>query len=125
MPVLSVQMMEVASALSNFSSPSPVLNMTMRLDARGHLAVANAIIVSNASQTLESGAETESGGGVAGALKGLFGGKKEEGDDAKASEEVETPKNETKPEKVVVKFKERALGVRAMTGEEKRTTMAR
>lgn len=85
----------------------------MRLDPRGHLSAANAVLVSNITETKE--------GGVAGALKGLFGGKKDK-------EEVEVDdagELEVKGEKVVLRFRERHIGVKPMTGEEKRTTMAR
>ncbi len=111
-PVLSVQLVHVATALSNFTSPSPVVNLTMRLDPRGHLSAANAVLVSNVTAAKE--------GGVAGALKGLFGGKKDKVE--VESEDVE--EFDVKGEKVVLRFKEKHLGVRPMTGEEKRTTMA-
>lgn len=113
--------------MSNFSSPEPVINLTFRLDHRGHIAAANAVIVSNSTTP-------ESAGGVAGALKGLFGKKekKEEVDVAITEEgeeedgEVKTEsKKEAKKEKVAVKFREKALGLKAMSGEEKRVTMAR
>lgn len=74
----------------------------------------------------------ESTGGMKGALKGLFGKKekKEEVDAALeregAEEDVEAEiKKEAKKEKVAVKYREKALGLKAMTGEEKRVALAR
>lgn len=75
----------------------------------------------------------EGSGGVAGALKGLFGKKekKAEGeatvDEEEAEDDVKADavKKEVKKEKAAVKFREKALGLRAMSGEEKRVTMAR
>jgi hypoxia up-regulated 1 len=85
----------------------------MRLDARGHLATANAVLVSNVTEAKE--------GGVAGALKGLFGGKKDKAD----AEEYGAEEVEIKGEKVALRFREKHLGIKPLTGEEKRTTMAR
>lgn len=130
-PVLSVALIDIPGALSNFSSPEPIINLTLRLDTRGHLATSNAVLVSNVT-------ETESGG-VAGALKGLFGGKKDktDGEDAADTEgegtsgqadEADKPvaaASTGKKEKVAIKFREKILGVKSMTGEQKRTTMAR
>lgn len=126
-PVLAVSLVDIPAALNNFSSPEPVINLTLRLDTRGHLATSNAVLVSNVTEI-----ETESGG-VAGKLKGLFGGKKDktdgEAEDAAAqtgeSEETEKPVKSGKKEKIAIKFKEKIMGVKAMTSEEKRTTMAR
>ena len=116
----------MAESLNNFTSPEPVINLTFRLDHRGHVAAANAVIISNAT-TPEEGS-----GGVAGALKGLFGKKEKKAEDEATVEEeseddvkVDTIKKEVKKEKVAVKFREKALGLKAMTGEEKRVTMAR
>ncbi|KAI9637842.1 Hsp70 protein-domain-containing protein [Dioszegia hungarica] len=125
-PLFAIQFTDVAAALSNFSTPEPVINLTFRLDHRGHIAAANAVVVSNAT------ASAESTGGMAGALKGLFG-KKEKKEDGEATVEEGTEedvdakdvKKEVKKEKVAVKFREKALGLKAMTGEEKRVTMAR
>lgn len=96
--------------------------MTMRLDARGHLATVNAALVSNA---------TEPSKGMAGAIKGLFG-KKDGGKDEDASEDdaedvkdTKTKEKSKKPEKVAVRFKEHHLGVKPATGEEKRKIMSR
>lgn len=118
-------MIDIPGALNNFSSPEPIINLTLRLDTRGHLATSNAVLVSNVTET-----ESESGS-VAGKLKGLFGGKKEKTDGeaeeaaADESEESEKPAKNGKKEKVAIKFREKVMGVKAMTGEEKRTTMAR
>ena len=85
----------------------------MRLDPRGHLSTANAVLVSNLYEAKE--------GGVTGALKGFFGGKKDKAD----AEGLETDEVELKGEKVALRFREKHLGTMPMTGEEKRTTMAR
>lgn len=120
---MSVEILNLASALTNFTAPEPVVNLTMRLDARGHLAVANAVLVSNAPE------EEASSGGVAGALKGLFGKKdKEEIVDAELTEDAadeKKDKSKKKPEKVSLRFKEHHLGVKHATGEEKRKIMSR
>jgi hypoxia up-regulated 1 len=81
---------------------------------------------------LFSNAGSESGG-VAGALKGLFGGKKDkkdtDGEDGdEAADEAETNKTAkavaSKKEKIAIRFKEQTAW-KAMTGEEKRNTQAR
>ena len=139
--------MELQQALANFTSPEPVVNFTIRLDPRGYLATSNAVLVSNVT-------EPESSGGVAGALKGLFGRKdkeepqatvegdeeveenteiadKEEGSgEADGQEEADKKadkkaKGKPKAEKVALRFREKQLGIKPMTGEEKRTTLAR
>ncbi|WVQ78425.1 hypothetical protein IAT38_000511 [Cryptococcus sp. DSM 104549] len=116
-PLLAVQVQDILPALANFTAPSPIVNLTVRLDQRGFLSVANAVLVSNV---------TESSGGVAGALKGLFGGKdkeekKEDGDQGK--EEVVV--GDGKAEKRALRFKEKYVGAKAMSSEEKRATHAR
>lgn len=120
-PILSVELLNLASALTNFTAPEPVVNLTLRLDARGHLAVANAVLVSNATE------EEATSGGVAGALKGLFGKKdKEEVEDSNSTEAVNEKKEKGKKlEKVSLRFKEHHLGVKHATGEEKRKIMSR
>ena len=124
-PILSVEFLNLPDVLANFTSPEPVINLTMRLDSRGHLATANAVIVSNAT-------EDESAGGVAGKWKGLFG-KKDKEDKADDEEETEEPekdvkekdKKKPKAEKLALRFKEHHLGVKATSGEEKRKIMSR
>lgn len=124
-PVLAVSLIDIPAALNNFSSPEPIINLTLRLDTRGHLATSNAVLVSNVT-------ESESGG-VAGKLKGLFGGKKDktdpEAEDSEEntgeSEESEKPVKSGKKEKIAIKFREKVMGGKAMTSDEKRTTMAR
>ena len=113
-PLLQVSVVDVAAALANFSSPQPVVNLTMRLDPRGHLSVANAVLVSNVT--------TSKDGGVAGALKGLFGGKDKKDEDAATEEETATP---SKGEKVALRFREKHLGVKPMSSEERRATQAK
>jgi hypoxia up-regulated 1 len=113
-----VHILDVATAMTNFSAPSPVINLTMRLDPRGHLSAANAVLVSNVTDPAF--------GGVAGALKGLFGKKdKEDGKDEGEAEAESGPETNVKSQKVAVRFREKHLGVNHMTGEEKRTTLAR
>lgn len=150
-PVFALQFTDVASALANFSTPSPYLNVTFRLDHRGHIAAVNAAIVSDVipAPPADPATEPEEGGGVTGALKGLFGGKKdkeggdaedaEEGADKEKEESKKDKKEKTKKEKekekekdkgpkrekVVVRFKETYPGVRPMNGDEKRSTAAR
>jgi hypoxia up-regulated 1 len=124
-PALSVQIIDVATSMSNFTAPSPAINVTVRLDPRGHLSIANAVLVSNMTDSASSG--------VAGALKGLFGKKDKEdvkddaGVDAETDSEEATSEasSSSKTQKVAVRFRERQLGVKHMTGEEKRTTLAR
>ncbi|ODO10822.1 hypothetical protein I350_01420 [Cryptococcus amylolentus CBS 6273] len=120
-PILSVQVYDIEKALKDFTAPSPVVNLTIRFDPKGHLSAANAVLVSNVTESKD--------GGVAGALKGLFGGKE---DDKQQVEEVasEGEKEEKKdgkkaPTKVALKFREKHLGVKPLSGEEKRTTNAR
>lgn len=121
-PILSVTYAELDETVANFTSPSPVVNTTIRLDSRGILSVANAILVSN-----ETATEPATGNG--GVLKGLFGGKKDDktaegtegGDDANATETPAAPK----AERVPIKFRERALGIKGLTGVEKRQTQQR
>ncbi|KAK8869653.1 hypothetical protein IAR55_000221 [Kwoniella newhampshirensis] len=113
-PILSVQILDIDKALANFTSPSPIVNLTMRLDPRGILHASNAVLSSSVIESKE--------GGVAGALKGFFGGKKEETAE-EGSEKAETENN--KSQKVALKFREKQLGVKTMSGEEKRTTLAR
>ncbi|WWD16084.1 hypothetical protein CI109_100509 [Kwoniella shandongensis] len=112
--ILSVQILDIDKALANVSFPSPIVNLTMRLDPRGILHAANAVLTSSVAESKE--------GGVAGALKGLFGGKKEEVEEG--AEQAEGSPS-TKSQKVALKFREKQLGVRPMSGEEKRTTLAR
>lgn len=107
----------------NFTSPEPIINLTMRLDSRGHLATANAVVVSNAT-------EDESSGGVAGKWKGLFGKKDKETDETETKEATEKDvkekeKKKPKAEKLALRFKEHHLGVKSTSGEERRKIMAR
>ena len=111
-PVLSVQLVDVNSALATFTSPSPIVNLTMRLDSRGHLSTANAVLVSNVAEAKE--------GGVTGAIKGLFGKKDKVEVDGDEAEE-----GQANTGKAALRFREKHLGVKSMTGEEKRTTLAR
>ena len=153
-PVLHLEIVELEQALANFTSPEPAVNLTIRLDARGYLATSNAVLVSNVT-------EPETSGGVAGALKGLFGKKiKEDAVAGDAEEDMTDPDGDTveaeieeiileaeksdttdkkdktekaekkskvkaKAEKVALRFREKQLGVKPMSGEEKRTTLAR
>ena len=149
--MFALQFTEVASALANFSTPEPYLNLTFRLDHRGHIAAVNAAIVSDIVPAIPAGDEEETGG-VAGALKGLFGKKDKngsgesevsvDGDEAdvdgdekekdgkkgkkeKRDKEKKDKSKEPKREKVAVKFRETYPGQKPMGGEEKRSTAAR
>jgi hypoxia up-regulated 1 len=131
--ILGVTLADVKGALANFTSPSPVVNMTLRLDQRGIFSVANVALVSNETTT-----DDKAEGGVAGALKGLFG-KKDAADGAEAAdaddedEAAAAAANDTnskpavKPrkERIPIKFRESAIGFKPMTGEEKRLTAKR
>lgn len=134
-PILSVTINDIAKSLKNYTSPSPVVQVTLRLDPRGYLSVANAVLSSNATDSSSDGKD----GGVAGKLKGLFGSKKdksESGEDVIGEEDDDVEnkledvinalkKKDTKKSKIALKFKEKHTGIRPMTGEEKRTTQAR
>jgi hypoxia up-regulated 1 len=79
-------------------------------------------VVSNV--TVEADAE----GGVAGAIKGLFGKKDKETEDADAATnetETETKATKPKPERVPVKFRESAVGYKPLSAEDKRKTNQR
>lgn len=113
--ILSVEVHDVEKALADFTAPEPVINITMRLDLKGHVSAANAVLVSNVTDSKD--------GGVAGALKGLFGSKEEE---TKADEEDKDQKeSKNKSPKVALKFREKHLGLKPLSGEEKRVTNAR
>ena len=106
------------SAVANFTSPEPAINLTVRLDSRGHVAIANAVLVSNVTE--------EESGGVAGALKGLFSKKDtEDKADADSGNETKEEKKSKKAEKIALRFKENHLGVKSATAEEKRKIKAR
>ncbi|RXK35481.1 hypothetical protein M231_07259 [Tremella mesenterica] len=113
--ILSVHIHDVQKALTNFTAPQPVVNLTMRLDPRGHLSVANAVISSNIT-TKEPG--------MAEALKGLFGKKDKDSDATNVEELSDLLSTTTKGDKVALRFKETVLGVKPMTGEQKRSTMS-
>ena len=150
-PVFNLHVTEVAPALANYTTPEPFLNLTLRLDHRGHIAAVNAAIVSNVIPAPASDASASTSEGVAGALKGLFGKKdakdgdatvegeeeEEKADEAKEGKDSKKSKKEKKEkekrekdkrekrEKVVVKFRETYPAQRPMGGEEKRSTAAR
>ncbi|XAO22666.1 hypothetical protein I312_101439 [Cryptococcus bacillisporus CA1280] len=94
---------------------SILINITMRLDPKGHVSAANAVLVSNVTDSKD--------GGVAGALKGLFGSKEEETKADKEDKDQKESKN--KSPKVALKFREKHLGLKPLSGEEKRVTNAR
>ncbi|WWC89981.1 uncharacterized protein L201_004911 [Kwoniella dendrophila CBS 6074] len=132
-PILSVKISDIENSVKNFTNPLPVVQVTLRLDPRGYLSVANAVLTSNSTGSEET---TKDAGGVAGALKGLFGSKKDKdsSDDSVPAEENPTEdevvdtkeeKKQPKKQKIALKFKEKHTGIRPMTGEEKRTTQAR
>nr|KIR46565.1 hypoxia up-regulated 1 [Cryptococcus bacillisporus CA1280] len=113
--ILSVEVHDVEKALADFTAPEPVINITMRLDPKGHVSAANAVLVSNVTDSKD--------GGVAGALKGLFGSKEEETKADKEDKDQKESKN--KSPKVALKFREKHLGLKPLSGEEKRVTNAR
>lgn len=120
---MAAQFTDVNNQIANFSSSDPAINVTIRLDSRGHLAIANAVVVSNAPE------KEAASGGVADTLKGLFG-KKDKTNASEVEEEVDdkskaASKSKPKAEKKAIKFREKPLGIKPMTGEEKRITMAR
>lgn len=122
-PIISVSIPEVAGAVANFTGTSPAVNITVRYDARGIISVANVQLVSN-------GTHEEDSGGMAGAIKGLFGKKDKDGEEA-ASEEGEDAAEEatvaapkTKP-RVALKFREKVLGYQPLTGEAKKIASSR
>ncbi|KAL1405468.1 lumenal Hsp70 protein [Vanrija albida] len=127
-PISVATVLDIKDALANFTAPSPVVNVTLRLDARGLFSVANAALVSNETEAVANG-------GVAGALKGLFGKKEEstseatETDAADADESAAAEnKTETAPAKkprVALKVREKAVGFKPLTKEEKRVTRER
>lgn len=123
---------DIKDALANFTGAEPAVNLTLRIDTRGLLSVANAVLVSEAK-------DEEPASGVAGAIKGLFGKKdKEEAtEDADADEsednEPKAQENETaaRPAKkatkprVPLKFREKPVGPTYLTKEEKQQTNQR
>ncbi|KAL0254068.1 hypothetical protein I308_101447 [Cryptococcus tetragattii IND107] len=113
--ILSVDVHDVEKALADFTAPEPVINITMRLDPKGHVSAANAVLVSNVTGSKD--------GGVAGALKGLFGSKEEETKEDEEDKDQKESKN--KSPKVALKFREKHLGLKPLSGEEKRVTNAR
>ncbi|TXT07154.1 hypothetical protein VHUM_03324 [Vanrija humicola] len=131
-PISVATVLDIKDALANFTAPSPVVNVTLRLDARGLFSVANAALVSNETASAANG-------GVAGALKGLFGKKEETteaadaaetdaGADADESATTAENKTETAPAKkprVALKVREKAVGFKPLTKEEKRVTRER
>lgn len=129
-PISQLSVLGIKDALVNFTASEPAVNITVRLDARGVVSVANAALVSEAKDEPASG-------GVAGALKGMFGGKKEEADqepdEADADEQPKEDTNATAPKpakkatkpRVALKFREKPLGPTHLTKEEKTQTNQR
>ncbi|KIR54255.1 hypoxia up-regulated 1 [Cryptococcus gattii Ru294] len=113
--ILAVEIHDVEKALADFTAPEPVINITMRLDPKGHVSAANAVLVTNVADSKD--------GGVAGALKGLFGSKEEETKEDEEDKDQKESKN--KSPKVALKFREKHLGLKPLSGEEKRVTNAR
>ncbi|WVO20849.1 uncharacterized protein IAS62_002149 [Cryptococcus decagattii] len=112
--ILSVEVHDVDKALADFTAPEPVINITMRLDPKGHVSAANAVLVSNVTDSKD--------GGVAGALKGLFGSNEETKED---EEDKDQKESKNKSPKMALKFREKHLGLKPLSGEEKRVTNAR
>jgi hypothetical protein len=88
----------------------------MRIDSNGLLRVANAVLAAE-NEDVESG-------GVAGKLKGLFGGSKK--DKEKEADAVE--ENEVVPDvpakKIALKSREHQLGYKPLSREQKRAAKA-
>ncbi|WVQ70033.1 uncharacterized protein L199_008257 [Kwoniella botswanensis] len=125
-PILALTINDIQKSLKNLTTPQPVIQVTLRLDPRGYLSVANAVLTSNVTEP------EDKEGGVAGALKGLFGGKKDDTpsednttEDDEVQDQTKDAKTKSKKQKIALRFKEKHIGLRPMTGEEKRTTQAR
>lgn len=126
-PIISVTIPDLASTVANFTGSSPAVNITLRYDARGIISVANAQLVSNGTQEAETG-------GMAGAIKGLFGNKdkkedseeaaSEEANDSATAENATTIASKTKP-RVSLKFREKPLGYQPLSGEAKKIASSR
>ncbi|BEJ14686.1 hypothetical protein CspHIS471_0404530 [Cutaneotrichosporon sp. HIS471] len=130
-PISQLTIPGIKDALANFTGSEPAVNVTVRLDARGILSVANVALVSEAKDEPASG-------GVAGALKGMFGKKEEtsEDPDVEAEADPEQPvaesndtdskpvKKVTKP-RVALKFREKPIGPTHLTKEQKSQTNQR
>ncbi|GMK59381.1 hypothetical protein CspeluHIS016_0703960 [Cutaneotrichosporon spelunceum] len=131
-PISLLVIPDIKDALANFTASEPAINVTVRLDNRGILSVANVALVSEAK-------EEPASGGVAGALKGMFGGKKDESSQEAEveveadAEQLEAESNDTdsKPVKkvtkprVALKFRERPIGPTHLTKEQKSQTNQR
>lgn len=132
-PISVATVLDIKDALANFTAPSPVVNVTLRLDARGLFSVANAALASNET-------EPATNGGVAGALKDLFGKKEETTTDAADAAETDADADESaaaaenkteavpakkKTPRVALKVREKPVGYKPLTKEEKRVTRER
>lgn len=127
-PISELTIPDVKEALANFTGPEPMVNLTVRVDKRGILGVANAVLISEQKE--------EASAGVAGAIKGLFGGKKDEAapETEEAEAEVETNgegENVTAPAakktkaRVALKFREKPVGPTYLSKEQKQQTNQR
>ncbi|CAK9786928.1 actin-like ATPase domain-containing protein [Cutaneotrichosporon oleaginosum] len=127
-PILQLSIPGVKDALANFTASEPAVNVTVRLDARGILGVANAALVSEVKD--------EPTGGVAGKLKGMFG-KKDATEEPEIEPEADTeqpeaetdakekaPKKVTKP-RVALKFREKPLSPTHLSKDERQITNQR
>lgn len=112
--IASVEILGVAEALANFTGSDPVIKVSMKIDSNGLLRVANVVLTSENEEAAESG-------GVAGKLKGLFGGnKKDKEKDTEATEEDEEVVPEVTAKKIALKSREHQLGLKPLSGEQKR-----
>jgi hypoxia up-regulated 1 len=112
--IAQVEILGVAEALANFTGTDPVIKVSMKIDSNGLLRVANVVLTSENEDSSESG-------GVAGKLKGLFGGsKKEKEKDAEVTEEDEEVVPEVTAKKIALKSREHQLGLKPMSAEQKR-----
>lgn len=127
-PISELTIPGIKEALANFTGAEPAVNLTLRIDSRGLFSVANAVLVSEAK-------DEPVASGVAGAIKGLFGGKKEEAAESDETEEQEPEvennetakaptKKATKP-RVPLKFREKPVGPTYLSKEQKSATNQR
>lgn len=118
--IIHVDVKGLHTALSNLTqaeTSSAEVHLTMRLDARGFLQAANAVLHVPADATKESMTDK---------LKGLFGGSKDaDAEEGKDGEEADAEEVKTKDKKIALKFTESVLGSKALTGEAKRQSKAR
>ncbi len=116
--ILSVQLHDVALTLANLTDVSdPAIKLTMKIDHRGFLHAVNA--VASGEQKSES---------LTGKLLGLFGGSKEDEEDAAETEGGDAapePAPAPKEKKVALRFSEHPLGTKPLSSEAKKASKRR